>query len=690
MDTYSSSQRTLALFVILCFVIMTVTCESGLRISAWNSRGLRAARSYLDTLMAKSDIVALSEHQLYEAELNKLCALNKDFCCYGKSSDDLKPENYGRVPGHCGVAIFWRRTLSSHVRPLKGVGTDRVCAIEYRENKHSKPVYIVSVYLPQPGCGATEFNTHLDALEGLFNQWLQHADVIALGDWNAHFGPEAGPRGHGASTRNAKAVVYMMQRNPLVCADLLDIGQGPIHTYCSTTGNTSYIDHCIVSKSLITRLKQCVVLNDTVANTSDHLPLHTEWVVKSDEPTSTQQQSPTGTHVAWHKYSQQWITEHYTTTLESLVQQYTRVVDIPSQCEQWPTILINDVAENVVTMALQASESLVKPVPKQRKNPKHYWTKNLTQLSKQKQSAWKVWTEHGSPRGPDNELWVSYQQAKKQFRREQRRAQTAKENEFLHELEHQATVDQRAFWSLLNGRLKQRTNPQGVQPFTLPDGTVLTDESEIREAWRKYFQDLYSEKSPPQFNNTFKDEIEQRLKDIGMDATLNYDRIHVDDVQKTCRSLKTGKAPGFDRLQGEHLKFGGPSYLDLVTQLFNAIVATEWRPPSMKQGLIVAIPKGSKDHTIPDNNRGITLMPVLSKVLDTILLSRAEDWISSKLDELQEANRRGISCIVTAAILQEAMHRFQYQTGTHSLCGPFGREKSVRYSVARRNVRQAL
>lgn len=67
------------------------------------------------------------------------------------------------------------------------------------------------------------------------------------------------------------------------------------------------------------------------------------------------------------------------------------------------------------------------------------------------------------------------------------------------------------------------------------------------------------------------------------------------------------------------------------------------------------IPKGKKDHTIPNNNRGITLTPLISKVKDTLLLQRAEEWIDQKLDSLQEANRHGSSCIETAASLQEAV-----------------------------------
>lgn len=94
-----------------------------LRVCAWNSRGLGASAPYLHKLLDMSDIVCLAEHQLYPMELNRLNELSYSYCGFGRSSESLKPENYGHVPGHCGVAILWRKELSTVVRPLKDLGT---------------------------------------------------------------------------------------------------------------------------------------------------------------------------------------------------------------------------------------------------------------------------------------------------------------------------------------------------------------------------------------------------------------------------------------------------------------------------------------------------------------------------------------------------------------------------------------
>ncbi len=243
---------------------------------------------------------------------------------------------------------------------------------------------------------------------------------------------------------------------------------------------------------------------------------------------------------------------------------------------------------------------------------------------------------------------------------EQRHAKATKEEDYLREIEREASLNQRTFWALINRRYKPKTTAgPSMKPFVNSEGHVLTDENAIVEGWKNYFEALYTPKSQPHYDQGFKDETEGRFRDLSAataapaESTILNMPISRHDVTKACRKLKTGKAPGADGMQPEHLKYGGSIFLGLVTQLFNAIVHHEYRPPVLKRGIIVPIPKGGKDSTLPDNNRGITLMPVLSKLLDSILLQRVDHWFVSKLDSLQGANRAGSSSIETAAVLQE-------------------------------------
>ena len=78
------------------------------------------------------------------------------------------------------------------------------------------------------------------------------------------------------------------------------------------------------------------------------------------------------------------------------------------------------------------------------------------------------------------------------------------------------------------------------------------------------------------------------------------------------------------------------------------------RPKQLKKGVIVLIPKNGKDPGEPTNNRGITLMSVISKVYDSILFKRHEKWFKRVLCETQGVAQINCSSLNTALMLQEA------------------------------------
>ena len=86
--------------------------------------------------------------------------------------------------------------------------------------------------------------------------------------------------------------------------------------------------------------------------------------------------------------------------------------------------------------------------------------------------------------------------------------------------------------------------------------------------------------------------------------------------------------------------------------------------PPKKQNDIYNIHK--KDHSDPNNYRGITLLSTLSKVYDKILLKRYENWFRTTLSNLQGVAEKGGSSINTALLLHEAIaHILKTHKGTY-------------------------
>ena len=139
------------------------------------------------------------------------------------------------------------------------------------------------------------------------------------------------------------------------------------------------------------------------------------------------------------------------------------------------------------------------------------------------------------------------------------------------------------------------------------------------------------------------------------------DLLTVEEVEATIASLSSGKAAGHDSVMNEHIKFGGPSLPPIITLLFNAILLSGYIPVCFRHGVIIPIPKDQrKDQTDPSNYRGISFLSSISKLFEKLILHRLEE-LQSTLNPLQGGFRKGVSCLHTAFIFQEAVASLREQ-----------------------------
>ena len=252
--------------------------------------------------------------------------------------------------------------------------------------------------------------------------------------------------------------------------------------------------------------------------------------------------------------------------------------------------------------------------------------------------------------------YEEYKVAKKEFRRELRKAKVEYEKEEMSKINESQTIDQKYFWTLVN-RAKNRKKT--INPIRDGEKTI-TCPNEVRHMWKSYFEELYTPKD--EYDNEFKVEIEEAFDNMwgesyNAESFLMKEEITSSEVMACTKKLKNNKAPGWDQVTAEHLKQGGARLTEVLTKIFNKMISLEVYPSHLKIGVIVPIPKGDKDVTVMGNNRGITLFSVISKVFDNVMYNRHSKWADEKqpLDPLQGAGKPKCSSIHTTYLLRETI-----------------------------------
>lgn len=106
-------------------------------------------------------------------------------------------------------------------------------------------------------------------------------------------------------------------------------------------------------------------------------------------------------------------------------------------------------------------------------------------------------------------------------------------------------------------------------------------------------------------------------------------RLRLKTIEDSVKDLATKKSAGRDRITPKMIRELPHSALKMVLFIFNSILRTGYFPTSWKRSEIVMIPKPGKDLTQVKSYRPISLLPILSKMFEKILLLKITPYISS-------------------------------------------------------------
>ena len=165
-------------------------------------------------------------------------------------------------------------------------------------------------------------------------------------------------------------------------------------------------------------------------------------------------------------------------------------------------------------------------------------------------------------------------------------------------------------YKIAKARQRSRQDKQAVNIIKGMDGKILTEEEDIRERWKAYFEDLLNienareplEEAPPvegPENEITRREIEQAIK-----------------------QMKSNKAPGPSGITAEMFKALGQNGVAWLHTILNNFWNQEKLPGDLKESEIVTIYKQKGDALECGNYRGIKLLEIALKVYERVVERR--------------------------------------------------------------------
>ncbi|VDI55987.1 Hypothetical predicted protein [Mytilus galloprovincialis] len=128
-----------------------------------------------------------------------------------------------------------------------------------------------------------------------------------------------------------------------------------------------------------------------------------------------------------------------------------------------------------------------------------------------------------------------------------------------------------------------------------------------------------------------------------------------EEICQAIGKLNTKKAPDIYGITVEHIKFGGDTLIKAVTAIINHICSTASVPDSLKLGILTPIFKNKGILSEAKNYRGITVLPVIGKILECLLRDLIRDFIKILQNRLQRGFTPTVSPLYSALILLESI-----------------------------------
>ena len=115
----------------------------------------------------------------------------------------------------------------------------------------------------------------------------------------------------------------------------------------------------------------------------------------------------------------------------------------------------------------------------------------------------------------------------------------------------------------------------------------------------------------------------------------------ISELENSIKSINTGKSADIYNITIEHIINAGEQMITILLQIVNAIFDHGSVPDILKVGLLTPVFKNKGNIVI--NYRGITVLPVINKIIETIIKNRTNHNILAIQNPIQRGFTKGSS-----------------------------------------------
>ena len=215
------------------------------------------------------------------------------------------------------------------------------------------------------------------------------------------------------------------------------------------------------------------------------------------------------------------------------------------------------------------------------------------------------------------------------------------------------TRDSRLFHKLVN---KQRGHGRNFIEDLQVGDTTFNGENQVLQGFKEHFESLENDSTNAKYDDKYHAQVDNESQPIKeMVKKTNVEQISMDELKKAVSQINTGKSADHYGHTIENVLYAGEPAMEFLLRAVNIIFTTVKIPDGLKTGLLTPIYKNKGERNNSKNYHGITVLPIIGKILEAILRNRIQPIINNGQNNAQRCFTANTSPLNAALIVEESI-----------------------------------